>query len=311
MSSLSPTQFARLIVALSVAMACSLPLSVACVPRSPVTGTMVVAVTLLPQAEFVEAIAGDLVDVVVMVPPGASPHTYEVTPEQMVALTQASLYAMVGTPVEFEMTWMDRLTEVNRDMLVVDCSRGVELIEAADAVHADGDEDDASDAGRSHTGADPHIWLSAQNAQVMVQNICNGLVQIDPENENVYRAGCAAYLDELSALDNELAAALDGLENRRFIVFHPSFGYFARDYNLIQIAVEQGGAEPDAQYVIRLIDEAREHGIRVVFASPQFSTRSAEVIASEIGGEVVLIDPLAGDYIPNMRSITAAILKVT
>ena len=135
-------------------------------------------------------------------------------------------------------------------------------------------------------------------------------MQVDPANAAFYQGNCDAYLDALSLLDLELSDALDGLENRRFIVFHPAFGYFARDYNLIQIAVEQGGNEPDAQYMVRLIREAGEHGIRVVFAAPQLGTRSAEVVAREIGGEVVIIDPLARDYIPNMRAIADAIRQV-
>ena len=267
---------------------------------------MVVAVTLLPQAAFVEAVAGQQVEVVVMVPPGASPHTYEVTPEQMVALSKARVYAKVGTPVEFELSWMDRLVDANREMLVVDCSRGIEFIEAEEDEHADeGGEE------HTHSGADPHIWLSPRNAQVMVQNICDGLVQVDPANADSYRENCAAYVAELSALDAELAAAFEDLEQPRFIVFHPAFGYLARDYGLTQIAVEQGGSEPDAQYLIRLIEEAKAHGIRVVFAAPQFSTRSAEVVAQGIGGEVVLIDPLAEDYIPNMRAIALALQDVS
>jgi zinc transport system substrate-binding protein len=256
---------------------------------------MVVAVTLLPQAAFVEAVAGQQVEVVVMVPPGASPHTYEVTPEQMVALSKARVYAKVGTPVEFELSWMDRLVDANREMLVVDCSRGIEFIEAEEDEHADeGGEE------HTHSGADPHIWLSPRNAQVMVQNICDGLVQWTLRMPTPIVRTAPPMWRSCRHLTLNSRCVRD-LEQPRFIVFHPAFGYLARDYGLTQIAVEQGGSEPDAQYLIRLIEEAKAHGIRVVFAAPQFSTRSAEVVAQGIGGEVVLIDPLAEDYIPNMR----------
>ena len=287
----------------------------------------VVAVTILPQAGFVEAVGGDRVEVVVMVPPGASPHTYEVTPDQMVLLSRASMYAKVGSGVEFELAWLDRLLAVNRDMLVVDCSQGIEFVDTDYACDHDHEHDDhahghndhhndhhddhhdhgAHDHDHHHGGIDPHIWLSVSNARVMVSHICEGLVQVDPENEDFYRANCVAYIDELLQLDEEISSALQGLANRSFIVYHPAFGYFARDYGLVQIAVERDGNEPDAAYMIRLIDEARDRGIRVIFAAPQFSTRNAEVIAEEIGGEVVLMDPLAKDYIQNLQSVADAL----
>jgi zinc transport system substrate-binding protein len=255
------------------------------------TGKTAVAVTILPQAGFVEAIGGDRVEVVVMVPPGASPHTYEVTPDQMTKLSNAKMYAKVGSPVEFELAWMDKLIAVNKSMLVVDCSRGIDLTASQDP---------------DEPGLDPHIWLSVKNATIMVQNICDGLVQVDTANKAYYEANCAAYLEKLTELDSDLAADLSGIANRSFIVFHPAFGYFARDYNLKQIAVEQGGKEPDADYIIRLIEEAKKYGIRVVFVSPQYSTKSAESIAKEIGGQVVIIDPLAKDFINNMHAIKSA-----
>jgi zinc transport system substrate-binding protein len=262
-----------------------------CNQEADSTGKTVVAVSILPQAGFVEAIGGDKVEVVVMVPPGASPHTYEVTPDQMTQLSKANMYTKVGSPVEFELTWMDKLIAVNKNMLVVDCSKGIDLMESQDP---------------DESGMDPHIWLSAKNAKIMVQNICDGLVQVDAANKDYYEENCAAYLAKLTELDSELAADLSGVSNRSFIVFHPAFGYFARDYNLKQIAVEQGGKEPNADYIVRLIKEAKEQDIRVVFVSPQYNTKSAEVIAGEIGGKVVIIDPLAKDFIDNMRAIESA-----
>jgi len=263
----------------------------------------VVAVTLLPQAGFVEAVGGERVEVMVMVPPGASPHTYEVTPYQMVQLSQAKMYARVGSPVEFELAWMDRLISVNDEMLVVDCSKGVQFIDAEEGVPHEGEDD-------VHSGVDPHIWLSVRNAKIMVENICEGLVQVDPANAEYYTANCLSYVRALTQLDDDLTESMKVLENRTFVVFHPSFGYFARDYNLIQLAVEQGGSEPDAQYIVRLIAEARARDIRIVFVAPQISSRSAEVIAREIGGEVVIIDPLARNYVPNMRAVADAIQQM-
>jgi zinc transport system substrate-binding protein len=279
--------------------------SAGCNKEAESTGKTVVAVSILPQAGFVEAIGGDKVDVVVMVPPGASPHTYEVTPDQMTQLSMAKMYAKVGSPVEFELVWMDKLIAVNKDMLVVDCSRGIRLMEMAEEEHEHEHEAEA-ESDHEHEGLDPHIWLSVKNAKIMVQNICDGLVQVDAANKAYFEKNCAEYLERLSNLDSDIAKDLSGVKNRSFIVFHPAFGYFARDYNLTQIAVEQGGKEPEANYIVRLIEEAKEHDIKVVFVSPQYSTKSAETIAKEIGGKVVVIDPLSKDFISNMQNIESA-----
>jgi zinc transport system substrate-binding protein len=279
--------------------------AVSCDPEEVDTGKIIVAVSILPQAGFVEAVGGDKVEVIVMVPPGASPHTYEVTPDQMTRLSRAKMYAKVGSPVEFELVWMDKLVAQNKTMLVVDCSKGLQLMEAAGEDNEHQDEAGAEDE-HEHEGLDPHIWLSIKNAKIMVQNIYDGLIQVDPANKTYYEENYADYMDRLTPLDNELAGDLTGVTNRSFIVYHGSFGYFARDYNLTQLAVEQGGKEPEADYIIRIIEEAKENDIKVVFVSPQYSTKSAETIAKEIGGQVVVIDPLAKEFIENMRNVESA-----
>ena len=276
-------------------------LTTSCVSEENPGDKIIVAVSILPQAGFIEAIGGDKVEVVVMVPPGSSPHTYEVTPDQRTRLSNAKMYAKVGSPIEFELTWLDKLIDINRSMEVVDCAKGIELMEMVEDEH-----EHEGDSEHQHEGLDPHIWLSVKNVMIMVQNICDGLVLVDAGNKSYYQANCADYLKKLADLDNDLEEDLSDVSNRNFIVFHPSFGYFARDYGLNQIAVEQEGKEPDADYIIRMIKEAKEFNIKVVFVSPQYNTTSAKSIAKEIGGQVVSIDPLAKDFITNMRAIESA-----
>jgi zinc transport system substrate-binding protein len=251
-----------------------------------------VVVTILPQAEFVEKVGGDKVNVTVMVPPGAEPHTYEPTPSQMTAVSRAKMYAEVGSGIGFELAWMGKLIEQNKGILVVDCSKGIALQEMT-----------APDEDVEPGGMDPHIWMSPVNAETMVQNICDGLVQIDPANKAYYEENRDAYLQELTQLDQDIRNGLSGVVNRRFIVDHPAFGYFAKEYNLTMISIEVEGKEPTPAGITHLIDQAKEYNIKVIFVSPQFNQQSAEVIASAIGGEVVSIDPLAKDYITNMRLI--------
>jgi zinc transport system substrate-binding protein len=240
-----------------------------------------VVVSILPQADFVEKVGGGKVSIAVMVPPGASPHTYEPKPSQMEDVGKAEIYVKVGSGIEFELNWIDKIVELNKEMIIVDCSSGIELIEF-----------------------DPHIWLSPKNAKIMVENIYNGLVRVDPENKKYYKENKENYLKELDKLDNEITQALLGKVERKIMVYHPAWSYFARDYNLEQIPVEEGGKEPSPKDLENFIKQAKENSIKIIFASPEFSTKSAEVIASEIGGAVVLISPLEKDYVNNISKVT-------
>jgi zinc transport system substrate-binding protein len=287
-----------LVVALSVLLLFSGMIATACSREEPAAGKIGVVVTILPQAEFVEKVGGDKVEVTVMVPPGASPHTYEPTPSQMAALAEAKMYAKVGSGIDFELTWMNNLIAQNEDMLVVDCSKGIEL-----QPMTVGDEDEPAGS------PDPHIWLSPPNAIIMVRNIADGLIQIDPDNRAYYEQNRDAYIQQLTQLDSDIREGLSAVTNRVFMVFHPAFGYFASEYNLTMLPIEDEGKEPTPAGLQHLIEQAKEHNIKVVFAEPQFNQQSADVIAKEIGGRVVLIDPLARDYIDNMRALLAEMVQ--
>lgn len=263
--------------------------ALSCGQEKEVSDRIGVVVTILPQAEFAENVGGERVDISVMVPPGASPHTYEPTPSQIATLSRAEIYAKVGSGVEFELVWMDKLVNINQKMLVVDCSAGVPLQEMS--------------GEHGHGALDPHIWMSPVNAKIMVQNICGGLGQIDPDNRAYYEQNRDAYLQKLTKLDQDIRDGLSRVTNRDFMVYHPAFGYLARDYHLTLLPIEEEGKEPTAAGLAHLITYAKEHKIRVVFASPQFNPQSAKVIAEAIEGRVVFIDPLARDYIANLRRL--------
>jgi zinc transport system substrate-binding protein len=279
-------------------LASSVAAATSCTQETEAATKLGVVVTILPQAEFVENIGGDKVDVTVMVPSGASPHTYEPTPSQMTDLSEAEIYAKVGSGVEFELTWMDKLIAQNKEMLVVDCSKGIELQQMTA-----GDEDEPAGS------MDPHVWMSPRNAQIMVQNIADGLIQIDPDNRAYYEQNRDAYLQELAQLDQDISDGLSGVKNRVFMVYHPAFGYFASNYDLTMLPIEAEGKEPTPAGLQHLIEQAQEQNIRVVFAEPQFNPQSAKVIADAIDGRVVLINPLARDYIDNLRILMAELVQ--
>jgi len=264
---------------------------------------IIIAVTIAPQKEFVEAIGGNKVEVLLMVPPGASPHTYEPTPGQLSKLEKAGVYAKVGSGIDFELAWLDNLTSLNPNMLVVDCSRDITLQEITASY-------ENNHQNNGHGNLDPHIWLSPANAVIMAENIAQGLIQIDPNNESYYENNLYSYLAELTQLENDISNSLSSVTGRIFMVYHPAWGYFATGFNLTMIPVEEEGKEPTPAGLAHLIDQAKQHGIRVIFVSPQYSTRSAETIAAEIDGAVVFIDPLAEDFIDNLRSVAAEMEKV-
>jgi zinc transport system substrate-binding protein len=263
----------------------------ACQPATvlPTPDALPVTVSILPQRYFVERIGGDGVSVGVLVPPGASPATYEPKPEQLRALSRSAAYFRIRVP--FEDAWMARIASANPSLRVVDTTQGIDWLHTAG-------------------GRDPHIWLSPRLVVVQAQTITGALAELDPPGAPVYQANLARFRADIDHLDGQIRRSLSGLEQRSFMVLHPSWGYFARDYELTMFAVEVGGQEPSAAELTALIARARAEGIRVVFAQPQFSTRAARTIAHEIGGEVVLIDPLAADWLDNLRTVAATFARV-
>ncbi len=239
-----------------------------------------VVVTILPLADFVENVGGDQVKITVMVPPGASPHTYEPTPSQLSDISRAKMYVKVGSGIDFELAWMEKMSEMNKEMLVIDCSEGIRKI-----------------------GDDPHIWNSPANAKIMVEKICKRLIKIDPSHKSYYTANRDRYLKELDDLDAYIHERLDNFKNRVFIVYHPAFGYFAREYNLTQLAIEHSGKEPTPKVIQNCIDNAKKYHLSYVYVAPQSATECAKAIAHEIGGKIVFIDSLPRSYIPNMKSV--------
>jgi zinc transport system substrate-binding protein len=270
-----------------------------------------VFVSIAPQKYFVEKVGGDLVEVSVLVPAGASPHHFEPKPRQMAALSKASLYFAVG--VDFEKAWLPRLAAAHPRMRVVRTDEGISKILTADRLdEPKGDlqnpKKGEARAGHDHGPAspDPHVWLSPPLVKIQAGRIRDALVAVDPARGSRYEENCAAFLREIDSLDAELRGLFAGRRGR-FLVFHPSWGHFARAYGLEQVAFEIEGKEPKPAQLQKLIRYAREKDIRAIFVPPQFSAKSAEQFAREIGGRVVAADPLAEDWAENLRAVAREI----
>ena len=273
-----------------------------------------ITVSILPQKYFVERIGGDTVEVNVMVEPGASPATYEPKPEQMKALSDAEAYLRIGVP--FEKSWMSRIESANQQMKLVDLTQGIDRREMSHHHHHEGEahnhdhhhgkeehDHDHHEEEKETANLDPHIWLSPELVKKQAETIYTALVELNPEKETYYQENLTEFISDLENLDQNIEETLADLEQRTFMVFHPSWGYFAEEYNLEMIPIEVGGTEPSAAELSQFIKQAKAEEISVIFVQPQFGVRSAEAIAKSVNAEVLEIDPLAENWLENMQSV--------
>jgi zinc transport system substrate-binding protein len=245
-----------------------------------------VAVSVPPQGYLVERIGGDRVEVQVMIPPGTSPAVYEPSPRQLVALSRARLYVKVGHPhFLFEETHLEGVLKRLPNVVVVEM--------VGDGENYPGGE----------TEEDPHVWLSPAAMKKTAVEIAGALAEIDPEHAAEFRQRQERLEKEIDRTDAGIRALLEPLEERSFVVYHPAWGHFARDYGLEQQAIEREGKEPSPARLVDLIELARERDFRVIFVQEGFSEQGARVIANEIGAEVHALDPLALDWSENLMQV--------
>ncbi len=278
-----------------------------CVPLCASAEKSVVFVSIVPQKYFVQQIGKDLIDVEVMVPPGASPATYEPKPSQMARLSSCAAYFAIGVP--FENTWLGKISAVNSNMKIFRTDKDIEKIPMArhhhEGMEGEGDHEEEYHA-MEHSGhaiLDPHIWLSPVLVKKQAAVILAGLTTIVPGHAAELKSNYRSFLKRIDTLDAELQAMLKGDKGRRFMVFHPSWGYFAKEYGLEQVPIEIEGKAPKPSQLEKLIHYARENNIRIIFVQPQFSRKSAKVVAREINGKVISVDPLAEDWSANLRDV--------
>lgn len=266
---------------------------------------LTVAVSLQPYANIVKNIAGDRVDVVTLLPPGADPHTFEPKPQSLKEFAKASIYFSDGSGMD--KAWMPRFKGVNKNVQVVGISEGIGWMAADEVEHRH--EGEVVHHEEHHEGFDPHVWTSPKRVAIIAQNVLDALVQLDPAGKETYTQNFAAFKAELETLNADLKNAVNALPigKRTFIVFHPSYGYLAFDYGMQQLSIEVEGKEPKPKDLAFLIEEGKKHFVHIVFVQPQFSKRAAETIAKELNAVVVTTDPLAYDFMGNVRSLVMAI----
>ncbi len=290
---------------------------------------IMVFTAIAPYGHFIEQIGGESVRVETLVGSGKDPHTFEPAPGQISRLGSAQAYFKVGMP--FEDRLVKKFEPLFPNLKIVDLNSGIALREMEVSDYHSGSDPETHSGDREKTGKskghnhgkssaksqdsqtsnhshahgalDPHVWLSPANVKIISSNILETLVSIAPERADFFRKNAQAFDHKIDDLDKHLVESLKNIKHQNFYVYHPAFGYLADRYGLKQRAVEIEGKEPSAKQLARLIDSAKKEGVKVIFVAPQFSRKGAETVASGIGGVVLEIDPLARDYLGNMRKI--------
>ena len=256
---------------------------------------IIVFVSILPQQYFVQQIGTDLVDVRVMVGPGQNPATYEPTPQQMAALSKANVYFRIGVP--FESTWLDKIELNNEKLIIVEC---------CDSIANLNDHDHAHD---HNTDYDPHVWTSPKNVIKIAELIKKSLIKIDNKNMAAYDASAKSFKETLIELDEIVRLKTRNLERKTLIVSHPSWSYFADEYGFTQVSIEREGKEIQARSLVKLIKVAKINNVKTIFVQPQFNDRAAKTVANELNAQIMVLDPLAFNYVENMNMVTDNIVK--
>ncbi len=254
------------------------------------TNKKIVAVSIVPQETFVKAICGDKVEVITMIPPGSSPETYEPTPQQMQKFTDSDIYFSIGVPTEAAS--------------ILPTAGDVKIVPLAEKVSSVYDDLKIGDEGR-----DAHIWLSPKRVKVMVEAIAEEMGKLDEENKELYNQNAENYIKQLDELDKEIKDVAETIKQKKFVVFHPAFGYIADDYGLEMFSLEEEGKEATPQHLQEMIDLAKKENIKVIFYQAELDSNQAKAYAEEVGGKTEQLEPLAADYIENLKKMINTIAE--
>ncbi|RME33036.1 MAG: ABC transporter substrate-binding protein [Gammaproteobacteria bacterium] len=259
---------------------------------------MPVQVTVEPLAFLLERIGGDEVEVQVLVPAGRSPEGYDPSPKEMARLANSCLWFRVRLPVEQAL--LERVTAVNPALQVVDLLEGLPLRPLPDA------------AGHPHPGEqwDPHVWTDPVLMKRLAARVRDVLGGRDPSAREVYARNYQDLARELDGLDRWIRQQLAPYRDRAFMSFHPAWGYYAAAYDLRQLVIEQQGKSPSPRHLVELAELARGEGVAGIVVQPQHPQGPARALARSLGLRVVVLDPLARDYLDNMRRVTRALVEL-
>ncbi|KGN02425.1 ABC transporter substrate-binding protein [Clostridium novyi A str. 4570] len=247
-----------------------------------------VAVSIVPEETFVKAVAGDLVNVVTMIPSGQSPETFEPTPELLERFSKAKIYFTMNVPSETN-SILPKSKDFNPNVKIIDLPSEVRKT--------------YKDREFSPGERDPHIWLSPKRVKIMINSIKNELSALDPTNKATYEKNASEYINKLYKADTNIKSSLQNLKTKAIIVYHPAFGYFTDDYGLEMIALEKEGKESTPQDMQKIIDFAKSKEVKTIFYQAETDSKQAKTFATEIGGKAEQLAPLDPNYIENLEKM--------
>ena len=272
----------------------------ACQPK-PKDGRELVSVSILPQKYFVDQIAGNLLQVNVLVPPGSSYHNYEMLPSQMKDLAQSRVWLQVGL-LTFEDILKDKLADINPNLSIVDCSQGIIPIAGSEC------EEEGHDSEHDHHDAyDPHIWLAPAESKIIALNTLKALKAGFPAHASQFDTNYAMLITRIDSVTALIDQKLSPLKNRHILIFHPALAYYGRQFEMKQIALEMDGKDPSPMHMKNIVDLAHQQNIHVIFIQKEFDSAFALQLSREIDGEVIVIDPLDYNWVRQMVDITEKI----
>lgn len=272
-------------------------LLVACQPKQKEDRELV-SVSILPQKYFVDQIAGDRLQVNVLVPSGSSPHNYEMLPSQMKDLAKSEVWLQIGL-LTFEDALGVKLADINKDLLIVNCSEGISPIAGSECEEEGHDHDHAH-----HDAFDPHIWLAPTESKVMAQHSLTALKNSFPEHAAEFDLNYARLIARMDSVTELIDQKLAPLQNRTILIYHPAFAYYARQFGMEQVALEMDGKDPSPRHMKNIVDLAHEKNIQVIFIQKEFDPAFAQQLSREINGEVLVIDPLDYDWEKQLMDVT-------
>jgi len=256
-------------------------------------------VSILPQKTFLKAIGGDKVNIALMVKPGNSPHTYEPKPSQMIDISKADIYFSIG--IQFEEAWLPKFATQNKNMKIVNIGKSVKRIAMAEHHHNE-------DEHEEHNSLDPHIWTSPNNVKIIAKNILTHLVEIDKNNKKYYEKNYDIFINSVNNTNTKIKEILNETnKGTKFMVFHPAWGYFAKQYSLVQVPIEIEGKKPKPRDIIKLIKDAKKQNIKAILTAPEFSDKLAKQIAKELNIPIIKISPLNPKWSNNLINLAKTI----
>ena len=275
-------------------------LLVACHPK-PKDERKLVSVSILPQKYFVDQIAGNLLQVNVLVPPGSSYHNYEILPSQMKDLSKSKAWLQIGL-LTFEAALKDKLADINQNLSIVNCSEGITPIAGSEY------EEEGHDSEHAHHDAyDPHVWLAPAESKMLAINTLKALKVGFPEHASNFDTNYARFSTRIDSITGLIEQKLASLQNRNILIYHPALAYYARQFGMQQVALEVDGKDPSPMHMKNIVDLAHQQNIHVIFIQKEFDSAFALQLSREIDGEVIVIDPLDYNWVRQMVDITEKI----